>query len=82
MHTDDRRGIREVIGCKEKGGLAFVCRLHQEPAALSLNGKNRQRAQGVDATQALNLSAGVSKFNVCLGRSLSRLAIMSRCSCE
>ena len=32
------------------------------------------RIQLVDATQALNLSAGVLKFNVFLGRSLSSLA--------
>jgi hypothetical protein len=33
------------------------------------------RFQPVDATHALNRSAGVSKFNVFLGRSLSRLAM-------
>jgi hypothetical protein len=38
--------------------------------------------QPVDATQALNLSAGVSKFNVFLGRSFSCLATASNFDCE
>lgn len=39
-------------------------------------------AQLVDATHALNLSAGVSKFNVFRGRSLRRLATLSNSACE
>src|ERR1700686_1443926 len=39
-------------------------------------------AQPVDATQALNLSAGVSNCKVSRGRSLSCLATLFRCACE
>ena len=38
--------------------------------------------QPVDATHWLNRSAGVSKSNVFLGRSLSSLATQFRCACE
>ena len=40
------------------------------------------RSQPVDATHWLNRSAGVSKFNVFLGRSLSRLAIAFSLACD
>src|ERR1700680_250179 len=39
-------------------------------------------AQPVDATQALNLSAGVSNCKVSRGRSLSRRATLFRAACE
>ena len=39
-------------------------------------------SQSVDATQALNLSAGVSNPNVLRGRSFSCRATLLRCACE
>lgn len=40
------------------------------------------RIQPIDTTHCLNRSAGVSKFNVFLGRSLSRLATAFNLACE
>jgi hypothetical protein len=43
---------------------------------------NTLPAQPIDATQALNLSAGVSKFNVFRGRSFNCLATLFNSACE
>ena len=40
------------------------------------------RTQPIDATHALNRSAGVSYSNVFLGLSLSRLATLFSCACD
>jgi hypothetical protein len=50
-----------------------VARSGSSPGAAA-NGGFRLRIQPVDATHWLNRSAGVSKFNVSLGLSFSRLA--------
>jgi len=49
---------------------------------MSLNVRFRVRAQPVDATQALNFSAGVSNPRVLRGRSLSWRATLLRWACE
>ena len=50
----------------------YVSRVNQ--SKFQVNDCSGLRSQPVDATHWLNRSAGVSKFNVFLGRSLSRLA--------
>ena len=49
---------------------------------LLVYGRERRRIQPVDATIWLNRSAGVSKFSVLRGRSLSRLATAFSLACE
>jgi hypothetical protein len=56
--------------------------MQNAPCCDDLTDRFRLPFQPVDATQALNLSAGVSKFNVFLGRSFSCLATASNFDCE
>lgn len=47
-----------------------------------LRGSSAERIQPVDATDALNISAGVLKASVLRGLSFNCLAMPSSCSCE
>ena len=64
---------REYIGCLQ---LLLINYLSKHSDTF------RMPAQPVDATHALNRSAGVSKFNVFRGRSLSCLATLFSAACE
>ena len=74
------RGLAAELGLSDK---AF-CKAFQESLSqgMVMFDSKALPAQPVDATHALNVSAGVANSSVLRGRSLSCRATASKCSCE